>query len=80
MNKLKIFGGIALLGCLVIAGCSSDDQKDNKDMRNALAKPPKFDMNNVPEKYRAMVEAMTGLKGGGPPPGVSAPPGTSAPK
>jgi len=64
-----------LLGILVGAtaiGCAGNDEpKETPGMREALTKPPKFDLDKVPPEHRAMVEAMTTGRGGNP---AAAPP------
>ncbi|RYG26434.1 hypothetical protein EON82_03305 [bacterium] len=68
-NHLRL--GIGLAGlAIALAGCSSTEAKETKDLRDSMSGTKPFDINNVPEKDRAIVERMRGgggAPGGGPP-------------
>ena len=70
-KKLWIVAAIACIASLV--GCEGGSApEESKDLRESMNGKSNFDINKVPEKDRAIVEAM---RGGGGRPG-SAPPGT----
>lgn len=52
---------------IVVGGCSESATEEPSTLREGLTKAPKFDINNVPEKDRAIVEAMTKGRTGAPP-------------
>jgi hypothetical protein len=49
----------ALTLATLLAGCGGPSTEETPGMRDAMTKPPKFDINNVPPQNRAIVEAMT---------------------
>jgi hypothetical protein len=76
-NHLRL--GIGLAGLAnALAGCTGGtDAKETKDLRESMSGTKPFDINNVPEKDRAIVEKM---RGGGGAPGAGPPsPGGAKP-
>lgn len=62
--KKKLASFAIAAGLVLTAACNQEEQvKDSPQMREALTKPPKFDINNVPPEHRDKVRQMMG--GGG---------------
>ena len=67
MQKLTLIA--CALVALTLAGCSGgEDAKETKDLRESMTGNKPFDINNVPEKDRAMVQA---IRNGGGRPGAN---------
>jgi hypothetical protein len=58
---------LGLAGVALVAGCTDNDEpKETPALREALTKPPKFDLDKVPPEHREMVRAMTSGQGANP--------------